>query len=93
MKARHTPGPWMMVWEEPPFKPWPCWSIKRNDDVKHPVAIVVEPGGPKSPQEANARLICAAPELLVALKDVKRYCPVDVQARIEAMVGSIEGKA
>lgn len=69
-QSEHVPGPWKMVWIEPPLVAYAGWFIKRDDDVQFPIAFVTQTiGGRRSPQEANARLIVAAPDLLQAAKD------------------------
>jgi|688.fasta_scaffold591235_3 hypothetical protein len=59
--AEHTPGPWFVgtkpgVWAGP---------VVKADGGNKGVAFVV---GPPAVDEANARLIASAPELLAALK-------------------------
>lgn len=67
--VKHTPGPWKLVWREPPVVENSGWVVKQDDDIQFPIAIVTQTiGGTKSPQEANARLIASAPELLEATK-------------------------
>lgn len=68
-KQAHTPGPWKLVWVEPPRVNFAGWMVKQDDSVQFPIAMVTETvGGTHSPQEANARLIAAAPDLRVALE-------------------------
>lgn len=62
MNARHTPGPWTA--ERDPCHFDTLSSIRAGDG-----ALCVEVGGKADPpvQEANARLIAAAPDLIDAL--------------------------
>jgi len=58
--AKHTPGP---------------WRLDAHNNVMHKDGLVAFPcisGG--FPQEANARLIAAAPELLEALQVLMEKC-------------------
>ena len=64
-----TPGPWMICKAYQPINPVDGWIIKERKQPCFPVALISETlGGLRSPQEANARLIAAAPELLSALE-------------------------
>lgn len=59
--SKHTPGP---------------WRVDTHCNVMHKDAMVAFPcisGGLN--QEANARLIAAAPDLLEALEDIAAYYP------------------
>lgn len=75
-KAKHTPGPWKFGYESID----PNWAIVTGAGG-HIVANVNSESGPdlpplvsaKLPQEANARLISAAPELLEACERAL-YC-------------------
>lgn len=58
MRAQHTPGPWKFGFESVD----PEWAI-----VTHGQGLVVANVNSDMRQEANARLISAAPELLEAL--------------------------
>lgn len=68
--SRHTPGPWAYTTAP---EGW-CFNVHQADDAdtNHPhscdVAFMTVSCDPKAVQEANARLIAAAPELLDALK-------------------------
>ena len=72
-QAKHTPGPWMMI-KYPGDK---CYTIRTREayraesgegPIGHiPIAEICTDG---QPDEANARLIAAAPELLAALENM-----------------------
>lgn len=65
MTTKYTPGPWKLVYKEPPFVQYAGWWIKADHGAEFPIAFVTKTiGGTKPPQEHNARLIAAAPELL-----------------------------
>lgn len=69
MSAVHTPGPWEWdgpVWNYDPENEAP-WLIPSNDDTK---AVMT---GTINCDEANARLIAAAPDLLEALQGVVKW--------------------
>lgn len=63
----HTPGPWeVRKWgREGDEWPYARWSIGQVNGG----AVVISPRYPYSNFEADARLIAAAPDLLVALKE------------------------
>lgn len=65
---RHTPGPWSVKWDK-----GHCNALidQASSDEHSYVAMVFEPFE-GWPTKANARLIAAAPELLVALKALVR---------------------
>ena len=78
MTTKHTPGPWHLGqsgYANTPFivypdgQPRPDWRKARP--VPYVLALVEQDEGPDhKTQEANARLIAAAPELLAALQMV-----------------------
>ena len=68
-QARHTPGPWQSRWQE------------ATDDFAHPIIAIetcegagdvagIHYASRDGEDEANARLIAAAPDLLTALQAV-----------------------
>jgi hypothetical protein len=64
--GRHTPGPWRMTFEPPtPDYEYPYMRLSAgaDDDFFEITGII---------QEANARLIAAAPDLLEALRGIIR---------------------
>jgi hypothetical protein len=69
---------WKAEYIASPIVVLPGWQIKEDTECETPVAVVPETYGGikiegKSPyQEANAQLIVAAPELLKALKKLRR---------------------
>ena len=69
MSAKHTPGPW---WHDDD-KEVGCIVIRApdGDAVPWQIASMCDIG-PSGNEEANARLIAAAPELLAALKELVR---------------------
>lgn len=60
--SKHTPGPWNWRFEGPTVIVEP---------IKATITILSGPEGYKETQEANARLIAAAPEMLEALKTAR----------------------
>lgn len=69
MTAQHTPGPWAI--DRDPRRGM-SWNINIVDKARgHAVCFMAHSGG-KEPErdEANARLIAAAPELLEALQEM-----------------------
>lgn len=72
MKERmsHTPGPWTVTWDE--FGGYDCMTPAfRVRDENDRAVVTLDCGRTADPViEANARLIAAAPDLLVALRDL-----------------------
>lgn len=69
--AQHTPGPW-----EPHLNEWTMqWSARDTSGrvVARPETWFVA----ANVQEANARLIAAAPDLLAALRSISAMLPSD----------------
>lgn len=90
----HTPGPWQVYADLPSTEP--NWHIVTNASRMRVIANVhIEPGN--AMDEANARLIAAAPELLEALQTLvdegECYC-LDAQERAgRGVCGHCQGKA
>ena len=57
MNAQHTPGPWAKI-----------GASVANASTRKTIAVAVGCDGNSGEEEANARLIAAAPELLEALE-------------------------
>ena len=67
MNGKHTPGPWIYYADLPSAEP--NWHIVTTANKMCVLANVhIEPGN--AMDEANARLIAAAPDLLDALKRI-----------------------
>ena len=67
--VKHTPGPWHVDPKAPEESFFEDVSILRHDGLA--VAVAVHNGDIIPPEpEANARLIAAAPELLLALHEL-----------------------
>lgn len=65
MGAKHTPGPWLVYADLPSVEP--DWHIVTNASRQRVLANVhIQPGN--TVDEANARLIAAAPDMLAALQ-------------------------
>lgn len=65
MTTQHTPGPWQCYADLPSTEP--NWHIVTNASRMRVLANVhIEPGN--AVDEANARLITAAPDMLAALR-------------------------
>lgn len=70
--AAHTPGPWIFYADLPSTEP--DWHIVTTANKMRVLANVhIEPGN--AVDEANAWLIATAPELLVALKELRAALP------------------
>lgn len=62
---KHTPGPW--VWYDKHEKALLSGGDKDKNQC-YPVVMIVDADGHRSPQEADKRLIAAAPDMLEALE-------------------------
>lgn len=81
--ARHTPGPWRFTCN--------ASRIELKTDAMHSYAFSLS-------DEANARLIAAAPELLAALEEVWSFwaggdCPPELEEKIKLAIASAKGGA
>lgn len=98
--STHTPGPWTFSrWNE--FGDMRFY-IAQADGAPHTpqlsdvaTLIAETPSNEwQSIQEANARLIAAAPELLAMVAELKRHIEAgsDLHQRAEALIAKTEGK-
>jgi hypothetical protein len=74
-KSKHTPGPWKAQPREFPEGQWFLegqWEVVSTCDIEWLIAAAA-PHIDGDPDEANARLIAAAPELLEALMGLRLY--------------------
>ena len=70
MDGKHTPGPWKAEnGTGSGGKGWGCWEVFACDG---PETYIAGSNRDNPDQEANARLIAAAPELLEALQTALR---------------------
>jgi len=89
-----TPGPWMICKAYQPINPVDGWIIKERKQPCFPVALISETlGGLRSPQEANARLIAAAPELLAALEAIAAHGGVYSGPIARAAIAKAKGQS
>lgn len=72
--SKHTPGPWAI---DPPMKP-NCLSIREGADG-YLIATVWKDDSPAL-MEADAHLICAAPDLLAACRAALDELPANSEA-------------
>lgn len=63
-----TPGPWILDPDERPGMEWNIHVVEASNPDNR-ICFMASNG----PNEANARLISAAPDLLAALKEAARY--------------------
>jgi hypothetical protein len=68
--SNHTPGPWLLsTYSHGPFKGRAAGVyVDEGDDGENDICEIPQWCGAGDEQEANARLIAAAPDLLAALK-------------------------
>jgi hypothetical protein len=74
-KSKHTPGPWRAQLREFPEGQWFLegqWEVVSTCEIEWLIAAAA-PHIDGDPDEANARLIAAAPELLEALHSVYAF--------------------
>lgn len=95
--TEHTPGPWVFE-ASTPSDGFECYWVT-PELLGTPLCDVRGPQNPEN--EANARLIAAAPDLLAALKDFvetteltsfARINPHGVYATAKAVIAKVEGK-
>lgn len=92
MYAKHTPGPWFYYADLPSTEP--NWHIVTTANKMRVIANVhIEPGNLMD--EADARLIAAAPDILAALKYARRFLNgVDHDVNyVDASITKAEGGA
>lgn len=65
------------------------WIIDGNGEV---IAAVYVVEGREAEAKANARLLGAAQHLLAELRELRAFCPVAVQDRVDAIVAAAEGR-
>jgi hypothetical protein len=73
--SEHTPGPWGIE------RGSSCYIVSRSAHMSADVAIVIT--RPSETQEADACLIAAAPDLLVALKSLYALVKGEVPSLLE----------
>jgi hypothetical protein len=83
--AQHTSGPWTYQYSPYPYRDGdeiPAFEV-HGDEVK---VCDTNETRPTEEQEANARLIAAAPEMLGALEDLlahaEYFCPQDLGLKV-----------
>ena len=87
--SKHTKGPWKAVRTVAPKG----WVIGREDGL-YDIAIVRD-GSALEDNQANARLIAAAPDLLEALEDVRHNVDSDepeMWHRVNAAIAKARGE-
>lgn len=107
--SKHTPGPWKWTKIEYPVDVYntsrtenvSVWTLSGSHDKTnyHPKEVLEIKQGAIDcstlPDEENARLIAAAPEMLEALallESYYRYMPERVVVKIEAAIAKATGK-
>ena len=88
MSAQHTPGPWKFGFESVD----PEWAIVTIEG-----GLIIANVNADHRQEANARLIAAAPDMLAVLKDVENALSVMGKEttgllRVRAAIAKAEGR-
>jgi len=86
--TKHTPGPWRLLKREGSFPP----VVQRGLEGGFSVA-----GSNPDTEDADARLIAAAPELLAVLRQVADYwaggdVPEDIDDAMRAAIAKAEGQ-
>lgn len=99
--SKHTPGPWVAEWVKSFTGKDEYWI---NFELHGSIATVRHGAsdrqyGGKKALHANARLIAAAPELLEALKEVRKWIMEDASAweasfaaKVDAVIAKAEGR-
>lgn len=100
MKSSHTPGPWHVETEHPANVAVGGHRSNGECRVLTTCGIISQSGDTPSRQKANARLIAAAPELLLALriasvllwknsKNLRSPNPLDIDEAFALMTAAI----
>lgn len=100
-KAEHTPGPWTVEFPERPDAMSEVFAPKASaDDFQWRVAYVLRDSNPHQQpvDDANARLIAAAPDLLAAAKDAYIALPMtkhnkSINDALAAAIAKAEGRS
>lgn len=66
--VKHTPGPWRAKCHDKYHE----WEVLQADELRHHICTDIR--GLAGADEANARLIASAPDLLEACKDMQLLC-------------------
>jgi hypothetical protein len=89
-EPKYTPGPWMFS-NEGNKKDGPLWVIFPGyNETRIIQTCIAELSELREESSANARLICAAPELLEALKQISFECSDTPSQLSEAALGVIQ---
>lgn len=98
MKIKHTPGPWVYGYGET-HEIGDVLGVGLNllPDWK-PVCVISQASEANAEDEANAKLISAAPELLeiaesILADDMLQYLPAEYVARVRAAIAKATGGA
>ena len=90
--SKHTPGPWKTVARNYPIADTGdydgCWEVLTGDPKKP----IVQIWGDSDEDEANARLIAAAPDLLEALRDMVDHGDATAFAKARAAIAKAEAQ-
>lgn len=75
-RSQHTPGPWHteVIGNTIRVSDCACNDVCRLGDVR------------TFGNQSNARLIASAPDLLAAVREARKFCPVELQDRIDAIL-------
>ena len=68
-ESKHTPGPWEAVKETNSSRGWLVWPSARECQEPYPIAGITLKGK-LGEEDANARLIAAAPDMAEALDNL-----------------------
>jgi len=79
---KHTPGPWIVMLSED--KPYAILPAGRHGTICQFSDVYMD-------QEANARLIAAAPDLLEACEEALPYCDGLIQEMVERAIAKVKG--
>lgn len=98
METKHTPGPWICYADVPSVDI--KWHIVTNESRLRVLANVhIEPSSEMD--AANARLICAAPDMLKVLQELRESAeywseydvPCGIVERMDAALAKVYGMA
>lgn len=89
----HTPGPWLVQQEGDGT--WTVWT--RQPHIGELAFVQDEDINGSFPAEANARAMAAAPDMLEALKWIRKslgwqYIPTETRSMVREAIAKAEGK-
>jgi hypothetical protein len=87
--TKHTPGPWIID----PDATMPLAVIRKSEDESVDGNGICELGDSTAESVANAHLICASPDMLSLLKQLRRAYSDSIDTKLAAIWDGVISKA